>query len=312
MATQDDRSRPPGAPAPGPADEHGTDPFVTRVIPPPAEADAAAEGSPEATASIDARPEEPPPVESPPPADEPPVESPPSIDEPPPGEEPPLEPPPFEPPPPLEDPPPAPPSELPPPAEPPRELPSIDEPSALAPPPLPTSGARSGAPPPPPRAPAGSSLSRAAAWVRRRPRTAAGLAALGGLALVVLAVAALSGFFSLERLAPGEEEAPETAAAEAAAGGAFATGVLVEAVPWGEVVEVVDGRGDSRPLPADASTPLPLELPPGSYEVRLRHPERSEELTCRVDVARGALAPCRVVFFRLGANDYFRRAGWWR
>lgn len=110
--------------------------------------------------------------------------------------------------------------------------------------------------------------------------------------------------------------APAETTAERPAGPAAApaeTGLLlVEAVPWGEVVRVIDAEGHDVPLPDERSTPLALSLPAGRYTAEIRHPDAAAPGTCRAEVGAGATAVCSTDLYRLEPLDYFREAGWWR
>jgi serine/threonine protein kinase len=105
--------------------------------------------------------------------------------------------------------------------------------------------------------------------------------------------------------------APEAAASGPAAGPAEGL-LVVDAVPWGEVLRVTDGEGTAVSLPEDAFTPLVLTVEPGSYTARISNPESIETLTCQAEVGAGDTARCSTEFYRLEAVEYFQEAGWWR
>lgn len=91
-----------------------------------------------------------------------------------------------------------------------------------------------------------------------------------------------------------------------------AEGVLVvDAVPWGEVIRVTGPGGRSVSLPADGSTPLALALEPGTYTVEVSNPESLESRMCRVDLEPSGTGRCSIEFYRLEAVEYFQEAGWW-
>ena len=46
------------------------------------------------------------------------------------------------------------------------------------------------------------------------------------------------------------------------------------------MLEIVDQEGEQVSLPADSFTPLPVELPPGRYTVRISRPEIETVETC--------------------------------
>ncbi|MEM7353231.1 MAG: hypothetical protein AAF657_20720, partial [Acidobacteriota bacterium] len=91
------------------------------------------------------------------------------------------------------------------------------------------------------------------------------------------------------------------------------SGVLIlDAVPWGEVVAIADGAGRPVALPAEAETPLMLDLPAGEYRITISNPEL--DLTLEV-VEQVESSKTRRRFVELGAVDvagYFARAGWTR
>ncbi len=96
---------------------------------------------------------------------------------------------------------------------------------------------------------------------------------------------------------------PSTPAASAAPGT-----LVIDALPWGEVIEVVDAQGRRQKLPEAHDTPLALSLAPGSYTIEVRNPGfGSQKATVSVraaDVARKTLE-----FRRVDASEYLRRSG---
>jgi predicted Ser/Thr protein kinase len=85
--------------------------------------------------------------------------------------------------------------------------------------------------------------------------------------------------------------------------------LVVDAVPWGEVVAIVDGSGRSRALEAARSTPFLVALPAGSYTVTVRAPDGRETKSVTVALAAAATQSRLVEFRRVDARAYFRRAG---
>jgi hypothetical protein len=84
----------------------------------------------------------------------------------------------------------------------------------------------------------------------------------------------------------------------------------VNALPWARVVSVAAANGQPVPAGAGEYTPLALELPTGRYTVVLRGPDDHETKTVVVDVDGNAgTKPRVVVFTRVDADDYLRRAG---
>jgi hypothetical protein len=70
---------------------------------------------------------------------------------------------------------------------------------------------------------------------------------------------------------------------------AAGTGTLiVDALPWGEVLEIADAKGVAQALPENRFTPLALSLAPGEYTLRVRPPKgepRSVTVTVRASGA---------------------------
>ena len=138
----------------------------------------------------------------------------------------------------------------------------------------------------------------------------------GGAALVVLLL--LGGAWMATR---GSREAavpvpaaPTTlspAAASAAPPAPLAASgtLVIDALPWGEVAEVVDAGGTRRAIGGAAQTPLALELPPGEYTVRVRNPAFADALSLTAVVKPGAVERRLVEFRRVDAADYFRKTG---
>jgi hypothetical protein len=90
---------------------------------------------------------------------------------------------------------------------------------------------------------------------------------------------------------------------------AAGTGTLiVDALPWGEVLEVADAKGVAQALPENRFTPVALSLPPGEYRLRVRPPKgepRSLTVTVRASGAETEL----VEFGRVDAAAYLRKSG---
>jgi hypothetical protein len=149
---------------------------------------------------------------------------------------------------------------------------------------------------------------------RRLPEGAGRLAVAAGVLLAVALLALAAVWLGVRR--GSERAAGPTAVADTAAaplGDGAAEGLLVmDAVPWGEVVRVTDGAGGSIPLPDESSTPLVLPVPPGVYTVEISSPVSLESRTCRAEVAAAGSARCATEFYRLEALEYFQEAGWWR
>ena len=91
-------------------------------------------------------------------------------------------------------------------------------------------------------------------------------------------------------------------------GGAPATGTaVIDAAPWATITEIRNETGDVHPLPAQASTPLSLALPAGTYQISLTGPPpaaKKETVTLRVNVGQTSVAPV-TRFQSLTAEEYF-------
>jgi serine/threonine-protein kinase len=156
-----------------------------------------------------------------------------------------------------------------------------------------------------------SRASGAAPAPRIRPGMAVGLAA-------VVMFAAVGGVALLKRprppsTAPSLEPAsiaspaPSPTAPPAAA---TPDGTLViDAAPWGEVVEVVDAEGKHHEPGSTRYTPLALALPPGTYTVQVRHPGASKPQARTATVRAEAVERVSVVFRRVDALDYLQKSG---
>jgi serine/threonine-protein kinase len=152
-------------------------------------------------------------------------------------------------------------------------------------------------------------------WPRRRAAIA-----VAGTAVFVAALAAgawlLGHHGGREQAAgPGMEVKPRAAAGGAGPAAAPQRGgaLIVDALPWGEVVEVRDAEGKTQPIPAAAYTPIVLSLPPGRYRIRLRNPAFQQSAVIAAEVsAGGGTQPVRAVAeFRAGDVDEFLKGMGW-
>jgi hypothetical protein len=119
----------------------------------------------------------------------------------------------------------------------------------------------------------------------RKPRTARSPIVWGGVAAtaIVVVIGALLLVRSLG--APGGEA--DTAARQedrVPAAAAPAGGLAINALPWAEVVEVVDQDGDAQELPPDRNTPMFLGLPAGTYRVTLRPPDGAPPMKVEAEI----------------------------
>ncbi|MHB8447732.1 MAG: protein kinase domain-containing protein [Rudaea sp.] len=97
----------------------------------------------------------------------------------------------------------------------------------------------------------------------------------------------------------------ETARAEAQRGE-----LVLNAYPWGKVESVLDANRQPVPLPADATTPLVLTLPAGSYVVTFRHPKVGKPVRVIATVEARKRVVANAAFPTISAREYFSRAGW--
>ncbi len=83
--------------------------------------------------------------------------------------------------------------------------------------------------------------------------------------------------------------------------------VVLEALPWATVTEVRGEDGTVHPLPTPAATPMLLNLPVGSYRVRLVGPPSSAETRdITVEVTEGAVVTAPVAQFQIVTpENYF-------
>ena len=160
---------------------------------------------------------------------------------------------------------------------------------------------------------AGGRLSAGWGRVRRGP-TGLRWGVVGLLASLAVVALVVVGWLAVQRARerPVEVAAPAAAGvAEPAAAPAGGT-LVIEAIPWGEVLRVADGAGGEVALPAERTTPLVLSLAPGAYEVEVTRPDLPGPRSCRAEVLPSGAAHCRVELFPVTTVEYFRQAGWWR
>ena len=87
--------------------------------------------------------------------------------------------------------------------------------------------------------------------------------------------------------------------------------LVLNAYPWGKVESVLDAN-NRQPvsLPADATTPLVLTLPAGSYVITFSHPQTKKPAQVFAKVEAQKRATANAAFTTLSATEYFSRAGW--
>ena len=182
-----------------------------------------------------------------------------------------------------------------------------------------------GAEAPAERAPEERTLSREAVAApptrHRAPRSGPPVWMLvsGGL-VALLAVVAIGWFL----VGGGSTEEPEEAAipeppkprietpADLAAAPPPMGQVLVDAVPWGEIVEITNRDGYLLDLPEVVQTPTSLSLEPGLYRIQVAKENVAEPSECEVDVLLYEPVECRVSFPAPSALEYFKDTGWWK
>jgi hypothetical protein len=82
--------------------------------------------------------------------------------------------------------------------------------------------------------------------------------------------------------------------------------VAVDAVPWARVVAIRAGDGTMIEPPNEASTPLTLSLPPGTYTISLVGPRGDAPRAVDVSVQSGEVTTLDpVAFATLSAEEYF-------
>ena len=142
------------------------------------------------------------------------------------------------------------------------------------------------APPPPVAArPQVKPEPRAAARPLPLPKRPAGAWKVWAGVAAALAVVAVAGWLTLGRggktdgkggPGPGELGPPGT--------------LVVNALPWGELVRIEDARGVEQALPQDRYTPLWLSLPAGRYRLSLRSPSGADPVVIEADITAGQTA----------------------
>lgn len=86
--------------------------------------------------------------------------------------------------------------------------------------------------------------------------------------------------------------------------------VLLDAQPWGEIVELEDQHGERPPFSGPRSTPRLLSLPPGTYRLVLRHPPSDTRQEIQFEVVSGERLEIRRVLRAVDADQYFETMGW--
>lgn len=85
--------------------------------------------------------------------------------------------------------------------------------------------------------------------------------------------------------------------------------LVINALPWGFVDQVLDDTRKPVALPEDRSTPLRLTLAAGSYYVTLRHPGSSKTVSAFARVQARQRSQTSASFPTLSAEEYLKNAG---
>jgi len=86
--------------------------------------------------------------------------------------------------------------------------------------------------------------------------------------------------------------------------------LAIDAVPWGEVIEIRDADGNTHDLPGSNSTPLLVTLMAGTYTVSVRDADGGSPQELSVNVIAQQTAVTTAKFESLTADDYFERSNW--
>ena len=85
--------------------------------------------------------------------------------------------------------------------------------------------------------------------------------------------------------------------------------LVLNATPWAKVESVVDADQHPMALPADATTPLVLNVPAGDYQITFKHPSgKTIVVSGKVEAKKRAVA--NAAFGSITSQEYFSRAGW--
>jgi serine/threonine protein kinase len=137
------------------------------------------------------------------------------------------------------------------------------------------------------------------------------IGAVAGVGVLILALGVGAVAFLLRRPPPPTNPTPQPTPTQApqptpAAG----TGALIiDALPWGEVVLVMDSKGGHHEPSSGRFTPLSLSLPPGDYTVEVRNPSFPKPVSASVSVRAAGVETKLLEFRRIDAADYLKRAG---
>ncbi len=132
----------------------------------------------------------------------------------------------------------------------------------------------------------------------------ASLAAIRAAASTLRTSKALSAIY-----APAESRVEELQKQRDAEQAAQNGELVINALPWGTVDQVLDSSRKPMPLPDERTTPLRLTLPAGSYYVTLRHPGSNKSVSAFARVTRGQRSQTSASFPTLSAEEYLKNAG---
>ncbi|HEX3894593.1 MAG TPA: protein kinase [Rudaea sp.] len=86
--------------------------------------------------------------------------------------------------------------------------------------------------------------------------------------------------------------------------------LVLNAYPWGNVDSIVDANRQKVALPAEASTPLVLTLPAGSYVITFKHPKAAKPVQVIAKVEARKRVTANAAFPTISSKEYFSRVGW--
>ncbi len=127
------------------------------------------------------------------------------------------------------------------------------------------------------------------------------------LAVATVALAAGIGF-AAGFLRPADDPRPPTGEPSGPAVAAD-TGLLrLDALPWAELVAIVDAEGRQLPIPAERHTPMALPLSAGTYTLTLSHPSLPRPREVEVVLRPGETVPRTVEVAPYSAERYFEQS----
>jgi hypothetical protein len=85
--------------------------------------------------------------------------------------------------------------------------------------------------------------------------------------------------------------------------------LIVDALPWGEVTEVLDSKGKRQSLGESPFTPLVLSLAPGDYKITIKNPGSAKPATLTATIKGAGVERKTAEFRRIDADEYLKKAG---